>query len=525
MSKRNQWIGRAGEKRFQTLCTDVGVTCNKSVEDDYGWDMMIEFPPELQLDIPIDMRTAQLAATVQVKATMGRRLACTISLDNALRMAKSSLPSFLFLMVLHKDRVPRYYIRHVWQPLICEWLKAGREADARGETRTHKVRIPVKFSAGDEQIDQPIAWIGSQIRNIAPDYASAKAEIVRSVGFEKGGGFASITIDAVTPDDFLDLQLGLREHIMASRFQFTSERFGIRARKPDIDVQNVRLLLTPEGRDGILCLEFPAGLRLAVPATLIGAAVAAPETDLFGWRIKSRCFDLIFRPDGRISARATTSIDAKMPLCEIAIFAQLQATPAGEAIRIEMDLDGKNIDLGTLALDAREAPDGWAQLALAATVLQSIADASARPAPETSVGVLNSAFEELEVLSALASERTMMTEFLPEKGVPRRFQWLLAYAQAAVGDTYYAAVVRRPITGDVRRGKRRRITFGTAKLLYTSVGPTTAACHDTLRKAYERQLARLSKEGDILALGDIQAIVAKGPGDHVLVSDLPDDGA
>jgi hypothetical protein len=107
MSLENQRIGRQGEKLFSLLCTEAGVTCNQSNEDDYGWDMLIEFPPPVDQNKPIDLRSVQLTASVQVKATRTRSRSCRMSLQNALRMAKSPIPSFVFLIPGQLKRAPK----------------------------------------------------------------------------------------------------------------------------------------------------------------------------------------------------------------------------------------------------------------------------------------------------------------------------------------------------------------------------------------------------------------------------------
>jgi hypothetical protein len=121
----NQFIGRRGEKRFDTLCSDANVTCNKSVEDDYGWDKLIEFPPRHFPFAAIDMQPGRTIACVQVKTTTGAALSTTISLSNAMHYARVPIPQFIVLVVLDGTHV-RYFAKHVWTELIARWLKAGR---------------------------------------------------------------------------------------------------------------------------------------------------------------------------------------------------------------------------------------------------------------------------------------------------------------------------------------------------------------------------------------------------------------
>lgn len=268
MSQETQKIGRQGEKLFSLLCTDAGVTCNKSIEDDYGWDMLVEFPPPEQQKTAIDLRQVQLTANVQVKATRARSRTCRISLQNALRMAKSPIPSFVFLVVLKDRKKPRYFVAHVWKELIHSWLKAARVADASGVTATNKRHVTIRFDDTDDHTDDAVRWIENQIRSAGPQYAANKLKFADTVGFEKGYGIANVSLELSNPQEFIDFQLGLKPNLKASRVQIHSERFGIRAANPEIDLTNVMLTLEPGGMPASLRFKFPTGGCLAVDANL-----------------------------------------------------------------------------------------------------------------------------------------------------------------------------------------------------------------------------------------------------------------
>lgn len=521
MSIERQRIGRQGEKLFGLLCTEAGVTCNKSIEDDYGWDMLIEFPPPADAKGPIDLRPGQLTASVQVKATQVGSRSCRISLQNALRMAKSPIPSFIFLAVLKDRKNPRYFVVHVWSDLIGAWLKAGRDADARGITAINKETVKVDFSHLDEHTEDALAWIEDQIRSV-PNYAATKSAIVGTVGFESGYGVAQVSLELDSPRDFVDLQLGLKSSVHATRFQFHSERFGIRAAHPEIDLEDVEFSFTPEGISGNLRFTFPTGRVVSLDARFYNAVGAeGDKATLNAWRFKTRCFDLVYTSDDRMQARANIRSTDVVPFEEIALFASLQATPASTPIRLDVELKGIEIPLGNLTLDEKVSVSGWENFDLAVDALRDVCVAAAKPPPELSIKDLNRAASDLSLLSSLASERTMLLDFMPNPGIPQEFKWFLAYALATVGDYTFGSVVRRPITDDERDGDRRRIFFGPAKLLSSYVGARGTVTHEGLQNAYEQQLDRLSSEGEIMGVGDIRNVVSEDPGDHELQADLP----
>lgn len=130
--------------------------------------------------------------------------------------------------------------------------------------------------AFDEATEVPAAelldWIGWTIGRFTP-YASAKSEIVGTVGFERTTGTGLVTFSANGRRDVLDQMLGLKAGIRVERFTFTSERFGIRARHPEIDVTDVLFELIAEGEEGTLSAEFPNGARHVVPAKVFDASI------------------------------------------------------------------------------------------------------------------------------------------------------------------------------------------------------------------------------------------------------------
>ncbi len=327
--------------------------------------------------------------------------------------------------------------------------------------------MAVRFGADDEHSHDPVRWIEQQIGAAGRGYAATKAEICRSAGFEKVHGTARVTIEVESPQDFTDLLLGTRKSVKALRFEYFSEPFGIRSARPEIDVEDAELFLTPEGKQATLRLTFPDGRVLPTPATFYSAMVPGQPDRLAAWRLKAGCLQTVSGPDGRISANANMRADTIACLGEIALFASLQSTPANMPVALDLEIDEQNIDLGSLTLKEREPLEGWAATASATDVLRAICEQPGRRAPATTLGVLNSAAEKLEVLTALADERTMLIDFASKPGIPKRFSWLLAYAAATVGDMRYGAVVRRPVTRDRRRRGRRSITFGPARLLST----------------------------------------------------------
>ena len=66
-------MGREAEAAFRHRCLVEGVTCNESLQDDNGWDFLVEIPQEVAAGTPNDKRPAARSALVHVKWTGGSR--------------------------------------------------------------------------------------------------------------------------------------------------------------------------------------------------------------------------------------------------------------------------------------------------------------------------------------------------------------------------------------------------------------------------------------------------------------------
>lgn len=498
----NRATGRKGEKRFSLLCSESGVTCNQSVEDDNGWDMLIEFPAPDQPLIALDMRAGVTAASVQVKATETDSRSVSIRLTNALHYARAPLATFIVLVVIEK-RSYRYFARHVWTPMIAAWLKAAREADAAGVAAPNQEYLTLRFDAADERGEDILDWMQAEIQAVGRDYSAVKAAIVDTIGFEKSRGTATIQIAIDGPGDLIDIQLGLKSNLHAKRFTFVSERFGIAAGRPEVDLTDVAIVMTPEGEDVILRLQFQGGVSIAVP----GKAYRAAHGDKSAIRIVTRCFEWVDGPEGRVQVRAELSTEEILPIAEIALFAHLKAQAAGTPIAMEVELRGRLYAMGSVSIardDERKTAWGWS--ALTFSTLLAIEKFLPAPFPELSHSDVYRDEGGPSILSAVASGRYLRFEFFPRPMTPARFDAFIGYGYAQVGDQIVGVVARRPIVDDRREGKRRLVGLGPAQILRCLAVDAAIWSEADIKGVYERQLELMEGEGEILSAGDMVAI-------------------
>ncbi|AYJ86560.1 hypothetical protein D3Y57_12000 [Sphingomonas paeninsulae] len=462
------------------------------------------------------MQPAHLVAAVQVKTTEGSPRTVSISLSNALRHATSDLPQFIVLVALDGVQ-PRYFAKHVWGSVIADWLKAGRQADADGVTATHKVQISLTFGSEDERGSGLLEWIRSEINAVAEPYAATKRRFVDLVGFESDRGTARITLALQSGDELLDVQLGLRPEVEAKHFTYTSERFGIRARRPEIDEHNVKLHLMPEGRECTLRIEMPDGAGVPLPATLYSASSGGA----LAFRVASRALDITVGPRDRVRAKASLGLDDRAGLDEISAFAHLISSKPESDVALQVNVDGSDLDLGAIRMKGNRQTETWSWIALGTGIARAIAADAGRDPGEFRMGDVQDAAGDLQILAALASNRVIRVDFRPEPDAPERFDGFLAYCSAIIGDQVFSAVAHRPLGIDETHNGRRRVMFGPGRTLWSRMSRRDVWSEEPMQSAYQRQLERLCEGAEIMAIGNLAKMVKSGYEDAILSSDLP----
>jgi len=521
MSIERQQTGRRGEKIFSLLCTEAGASCNKSTEDDFGWDMLVEFPPKPNPALPYDLQPVHLTASVQVKATKTRTRSCRISLQNALRMAKSPMPSFVFLAAIDSRQEVTCYVVHVWEDLIGEWLKAARTLETVGTKGLNKEYVTLHFTEADDHTSDSVVWIEEQIAAVGTSYSSKKLGIVSSVGFERGYGVANFSLKLENPKDFIDLQLGIKPRLKASRVTVFSERFGIRSIQPEISLEDVELSLQQEGRPVHLRFSLSGERIRVVEAVLLYAS--GPDGSNVAWRAKAKCFDVVFSAKS-FTARSKLEYHAELPVDDLNLFAALQCAEPNALIKIEVDLGTNVVSLGDFTKDEPQSGIRWDVVELATSVISRLCSASAKLQPVMSLSQLNRSAADLNVLGALASDRSMLLKFTPSDNVPSKFRYFLSYAIADVAGRRYAALVRRPVVSDRRHGATRRIYFGPATVLRPYVSSPRELTDEVIHREYKEVLDELGQDSETLALGDLRLHVKNHDPDREICADIPTVG-
>ena len=231
----NQRMGRAAQDAFKHRCSVAELTCNPSLEDDYGWDFLVEIPlASRPTDRPADKWPAAISAFVQVKSTKGARRRTEMKVSNALQLAKKPEPCFLVLFH-QQEECERIYARLFDRRDMERTLRRARETSVHGQP-AHKAKVTFGFSDDEEHTSDLLDWMVACVRGLEAGYGVEKSRLADSIGYENKNWKAKITfIGTRGPSDFVDLQLGLKDQLEVTSFKIFDERFGIATPNPVIE--------------------------------------------------------------------------------------------------------------------------------------------------------------------------------------------------------------------------------------------------------------------------------------------------
>ncbi len=341
-------VGRMGEHQFELWCGAVGIVANKSKTDMTGWDYLVEFPVEHTSERPVDLTPSPLECRVQVKSSDRTRKRVSISLRNAERLAKTSMPTFICALEFDGMESPqRAYLIHIGEELIRRTLKRLR---ALGATpRTH-VRYPsLSLSYGDSQRLRTATGesLKEAIRAHVPDgserYQQWKRNLLATLGYEDGPGYITVQIAGNDPlGDLSDLSLGLRESMQVESVAEYDSRFGIDCLIRQCG-EGATLSLGPATLAG--SVRFRA--RKSLPWTEFSAKIHNPSMnrvvpcERIRFRLETEFFEILLEPfKGMAKFKFLPGVDQKrVSLVALKDFLKLRCLLGGQlSKRVLMDV-------------------------------------------------------------------------------------------------------------------------------------------------------------------------------------------
>lgn len=293
-------LGKAGESKFVSWCSDVGITINKAEEDKHGWDFLLELPVNRVTGAAFDLHKSNMICKVQVKSTEGKRLSKSVELSNLHALATDPLPVFYLFLHFNNDATPAAaYLLHLDNRLIRRILKLAREHISAGEGgRLHKKSLTLSY---DETHRLPEASGQGFLKYIDGNYykrwgrlLSEKQESLNCAGFEDGAGAIYFTIRGAEQRENLILgSLGYANKVAVSNFSFWNKRFGIQDPKPVVAMTDAVMTMTRadfiETRVMITCsaaetLILPAKVYFCPLVSSLNKAIFRISTDFIDMR-------------------------------------------------------------------------------------------------------------------------------------------------------------------------------------------------------------------------------------------------
>ena len=297
----SQRMGRAAEDAFKHLCSRAEITCNRSDEDDFGWDFIVEIPLRPPVGTPLDKWPGAVPVFVQVKSTGGVERSIAIKVRNARQFARKPAPCF---MVLFHDigGGERVYARLFGEADTERTLRRARELSIEGREE-HKAEITFRFADEEEHTDDLLDWMAEYVEALGEGYGAEKVRLAETVGYGEGNYRATLTFTGSRGlDDFADLLLGVKDQLELSHFTLSDLRFGLEAPEPLADEDGPAILRLHGGQDELECVvQLECGEDVVtVPSRARTVVVPVPGSSRpqIGFAARNDLFTLVVRANG-----------------------------------------------------------------------------------------------------------------------------------------------------------------------------------------------------------------------------------
>ncbi|WP_417685379.1 hypothetical protein [Roseibium sp.] len=294
---------RHGEANFAAICQDqeacADAVVNKASDDLHGWDHVIDIEPPKNTRLPADLQTHLFQCFAQIKTTNGRKPRTKLKLSNAIKAAKSPLPSFVFLFhYVSSSSKPKLYGRHIWKYEISHYLKRAREADINRKIELHKQAVLLNFTEEDRLDGNPIDWILNILSKYGGEsYAVRKAELIATVGYGEFTHEGKVTFGPLNSvGDVVLHELGLIKDLPIENFRLFDKRFGIISKEPLKDFSGGRLSFTREGKKLTFQIISNNGTSFDIPALAWIPTTVSLGHPEFRARIKAGHINLVAKP-------------------------------------------------------------------------------------------------------------------------------------------------------------------------------------------------------------------------------------
>lgn len=472
---------RNAEGEVARLCRALGASVQDVTEDDHGWDLLVEFPSQVQTAFP-DVDPPLTRCFIQVKSTRSRRTSTRVKLSNALKFANDGTPCFVALATYPggPKKHEALYLRHVWATDMAQALKAAREASAEGRP-LHTRHLPVVFTA-KERVDEDLAEsLLDAIARVGADYRSKKEALAGSLGYEAGWGRGQFVLaDGHDERDLQDLLLGLRTDLPIQSFSTTETRFGVEGPTETTGPGRLSLDLVPASRCVLTLQRRDTGEQLNWTGGLFTTSMAWLPAAARKLRVAAGPMELIVSGAGEVKGEWSAPLATPRYLEDLEREAVFRSWMDGGVIDLEVWTERGSLPASNMVFKGdRQDEENWAQAVAAIRALSKVIPPERRPAD-----LMVSMDDFLECLdthtqfTTLFRSEAMAMKVVSENGLEPGmeqathivFPWV-----TRLGDYFVVSVIEREVTSFTAEDRSLYFTTVKGRLLRGTVMKASGA--------------------------------------------------
>ena len=499
----DQRSGRPAQHEFNLLCSRASLTCNRSEEDDHGWDFIVEIPAPSTHDLPADKVPALKQVLVQVKSTKGRSATTRLKVSNALKFAKAELPCFVILFHECSDVRRRIYARHFWEELIESALKRGREVSAAHKL-PHKTTMNISFSDRDEHSGDLIAWMRATVNALPKEYGREKQALYETLGYGERNYRAEVIFGPLEGvEELVDHQLGLTDSLPVLHIKLIDSRFGIDAPSPILESTSGELELRPDPREGNVVLQASNGDIISLPATARSPAIPGLPPEKLKLSIETWLFTAILSRD-EITWQINNLMDRKLPIERLVDFVSFFSWNGPISAKL-VTADWTPLDF-FLNLSVTGEKGDWPKLVNIAKTLRKIQSRAGVATVELALRDLQNSWSELSAFHDILTAAYLRLG-IPAPQLGLSFSRMLGYCDFEVGGLTFLVVFDALITEQSAQENRILLVLGERVCLDCFVGEEADSIRSLGQASYERQADR--HDEDCVALGNFRDLFRK----------------
>ncbi|MFW2342014.1 hypothetical protein [Brevundimonas sp.] len=529
--ERRKRIDRNAEDDIARLCRFAGASVQKVSEDDNGYDLIVEFPPQVETAFP-DTDEPLTRCLIQVKSTQSRRKNTRVKLSNALKFAKDELPCFVVLVTYPSASLDyeRIYLRHIWTTDMATALEKARLCSSEASP-LNKRHISVNFN-DSERVDSELSnRIITEITRQGTKYGERKKQIRDSLGYEDGWGDGHfILAQGHDQQDLQDLLLGRRDELPIDSFTITEKRFGVPGATRSGGAGKLTVKVEPRARCVITLQRRGSQEQLSWTGGIFASGMAWLPPEQQKVRIAAGPLDLLISTDRTMKPTWSAPLDELCSLDDLERNARFRSWMDGSQIDLDVWADQGSKFSGTLTFsdadanaDADADPDAdkkWEEIIEAIQAISRAVPLERRPDDmKTSMSSLLERFQYHRQFAALTQTAPLSLRVENPEGLEAEFSTathVVFPCVTKVGNYFVVSVVEREVISVT--SEDTTITFSTrsGRILRGTTLHHSGATDDLVAKEVEWVRAR-AEAGDRAVL----SFQPEGNGSYKLTLSTP----